>query len=118
MTEMDIQAAVMIAVGSLPGVRLWRNNTGSAWQGEVIEQKRGQITLAWPRRIEFGLCVGSSDLIGHIGSRFLAMEVKTEDGATTPEQKRFLAHITAAGGLAGIVRSPDDAKRLIGKNNV
>ena len=110
-SEQTIQQRIRLACSCGP-VRLWRNNTGK------LRDERGQL-------VTFGLCPGSSDLIGyrtitigpeHVGldvAVFAAVEVKAERGRPTPEQAAFLDHITAAGGLAGIARSVEDAHQIL-----
>ena len=110
-TEQQIQQRIRLACSRGP-VRLWRNNTGR------LRDERGQL-------VTFGLCPGSADLIGYrsvtitpdmVGQTvavFAAVEVKAQRGRPTPEQTSFLEHITAAGGLAGIARSVEDAQRLL-----
>ena len=92
--------------------RLFRNNTGA------LKDANG-------RPIFFGLCKGSSDLIGwktieikseDVGKKvavFCAIEVKDKAKAT-PLHRRFLEVVSEAGGFAGIARSVNDAKRIIG----
>lgn len=89
-------------------------------------------TLDKKRKVRAGLLAdGSSDLIGFkrvkvtqdmIGQTiavFLAVEVKTEATAKTkktyaaPEQKDFIAFVREAGGIAGVARSPEDAKKIV-----
>lgn len=48
---------------------------------------------------------GVSDILGIIQGRFLAIEVKSEAGRLTPEQRVFLAHINTEGGIAFCSRS-------------
>lgn len=98
MREADIQNAVRLAVGSLPDVRVWRNNTGS------LKDSRGVA-------IRFGLAVGSADLVGVIAptGRFFALEIKTDKGRTTPEQDRWLEVVRRFGGFACVVRSAEEA---------
>lgn len=74
--------------------------------------------------MRYGLCKGSSDLIGyttitigpeHIGQQlavFTAIEVK-DRGVPTPEQLHFITQVKAAGGLAGVARSVDEALAII-----
>jgi hypothetical protein len=75
--------------------------------------------------VRYGLCKGSSDLIGWrsttitpemVGQQlavFTAIEVK-DRGTPTPEQLHFIAQVQAAGGLAGVARSVDEAKAILG----
>ena len=100
MREQDIQRLIMLAL-SEAGCLIWRNNTG------VLKNAAGIP-------IRFGLCVGSSDLIGIApGGRFLAVEIKTPKGKATPEQLRFIEAVRARGGIAGIARSPAEALALL-----
>ena len=116
MSEQAIQQRIRLACSRGP-TRLWRNNTGR------LRDERGQL-------VTFGLCPGSADLIGYrsvvvtpdmVGQQlavFAAVEVKTPTGRPTPEQTTFLEHVAAAGGLAGIARSVEDAEALLGGNPV
>ena len=91
-SESEIQAIIQLAIGSLPGVRVFRTTVGIAWQGVVLEQSRDTVLLGNPRFNRFGLCLGSADLIGwrslliepeHLGIRLahmLSVEVKTRRG--------------------------------------
>ena len=111
MSEQQIQQRIRLAL-SKGTTRLWRNNTG------CLRDERGQL-------VRFGLCPGSSDLIGYrtvtitpdmVGQQvavFAAVEVKAPRGRPTQEQTAFLEHITAAGGIAGIARSVEEAAGLL-----
>jgi hypothetical protein len=110
-SEQEIQQRIRLELSRGP-VRLWRNNTGA------LRDARGQL-------IRFGLCEGSSDLIGYrsvevtadmVGQRLavlVAIEVKAPNGRVTPAQTAFLEHLSGAGAMAGIARSVDDAHRIV-----
>ena len=95
--EAYVQNKIRLAVGS-GNVRLFRNNTGA------LMDQQGRL-------VKFGLCMGSSDLIGFktititpdmVGSKiavFSAIEVK-DKGKATDDQKKFINIIKKAGGLA------------------
>jgi hypothetical protein len=86
----------MVALSEL-GCTVWRNNTGA------LPDKTGRI-------IRFGLCKGSSDIIGICpDGKFLAIECKNAVGRVTPDQKRFIAAVIAKGGRAGIARNGKEA---------
>jgi hypothetical protein len=98
---------------------LFRNNTGTAYQGKrAVINSRPIITE--PRQIIFGLCVGSSDLIGWtesivtpemVGQKiaiFTAVEVKNEKGKASKEQLKFLKAVRNAGGIARLTRYIDN----------
>lgn len=107
-----------------PNVRLFRNNVGTGWQG-IGHPNGTQITLKNYRPIQFGLCVGSSDLIGFktveitpemVGQKlavFVAVEVKTATGKASKVQKQFINTVQKMGGFAAICRTVDDAIELL-----
>lgn len=98
-SEANIQNAILIAL-SEAGCLVWRQNTGA------YKDKTGRV-------IRYGLCVGSSDIIGLTPSgQFLAVEVKTKTGRIRPEQQRFIDAVNRAGGRAGVARSVEDALKI------
>lgn len=111
MGETAIQKAVMLAIGSQPNTRIFRNNCG------VAHHKDGS-------RVVYGLCPGSSDLIGwrtititadmvgHKFAQFTAIEVKTATGRISQQQDNFIRVINSAGGLAAVIRSPAEAAAM------
>jgi hypothetical protein len=110
-TEQQTQQAIRLQLSRGP-VRLWRNNTG------LLYDRQG-------RPVSFGLCKGSSDLIGfrtitigpeHVGQQlavFAAVEVKSQRGRATPEQKAFIDLVQGMGGFAGIAHSVEDAAGIL-----
>ena len=111
MSEQELQLRIRLELGRGP-VRLWRNNVGA------LRDQRGRL-------VSYGLCPGSSDLIGlrrlrvapeHLGQElavFCALEIKSQRGRPTAEQQRFLALVQAMGGLAGVIRTPEEARALL-----
>jgi hypothetical protein len=109
-SEMAVLRRILDACCRGP-VRLFRNNVGA------LEDKTGRI-------VRYGLCKGSSDLIGWhtveitpdmVGQRvavFVALEVK-DKGRLTQEQATFLEVVRRAGGIAAEVRSVDDAEAAL-----
>jgi hypothetical protein len=110
-TEQDLQQQIRLQLG-IGHIRLWRNNCG------VLPDRQG-------RPVRFGLCPGSSDLIGlrtvtvtpeMVGQRlavFAAVEVKAPRGKLTEQQGHFLAAVERMGGLAGVARSVEDAAAIL-----
>lgn len=97
--EAQVQREILAALGARPDVRIFRNDVGRA-----IDPRSGA-------HLAFGLCVGSSDLIGLVAphGRFLALEVKSQTGQPTPAQSAFIAMVNAMGGVGRVVRSVDEA---------
>jgi uncharacterized FAD-dependent dehydrogenase len=52
--------------------------------------------------------------VGQTVAVFAAVEVKTNTGRATRDQQAFVKHVQAAGGIAGIARSVDEARALLG----
>ena len=102
MREQEIQNHIRLAIGSLPDVRIWRNNTGR------LTDKRGIP-------VSFGLAVGSADLVGLLAphGRLLSLEVKTAKGKTTQAQDDWADIVRQFGGFACTVRSTQDALEAI-----
>lgn len=98
-SEANLQREIMLAL-SRAGCLVWRNNTGA-------------LTDATGRLVRYGLCKGSSDLIGMTPcGKFLAIEVKSARGRVTPEQERFIAAVLAKGGRAGVARSVKESLEI------
>lgn len=138
-SEHRIQAEVLVEVTSLPDVMAWRNNTGTAWQGQrlprapgaMVKVERGMVILAEARPISFGL-EGSGDIIGsqlldadriramlqrhgdalRIGQAF-ALELKAARGRLEESQPKFARAWQRAGGLYGVPRSVEEALRVL-----
>ena len=112
MKEQPLHKRIMLA-SSRGSARLWRNNVGA------LQDKEG-------RWVKYGIAnPGGSDLIGfrtitvlpeHVGMRiaiFTALEVKQKSGRIRPEQQVFIDLVKSKGGIAGVVRSVEEAERLL-----
>lgn len=111
--ETKIQNSILIAL-SQAGCTVWRVETAGAWVGRQIHKDGNTVTLANARMFTTGLCKGGSDILGIApNGAFLAVEVKTKTGRVSPEQQRFINAVRAAGGIAGVARSVEDALELI-----
>lgn len=127
MTEAATKRRIMLDVGR-GDVRLFNNPRGIGWMGKVLRQTADTVTLLHPRRVDFGLHAGASDLIGFrsvtitpdmVGQTvavFAAVEVKAPGGKhpVSDEQRTFIEAVTRAGGLAGVARSPEQARLILG----
>jgi hypothetical protein len=151
-TESEIQNGILERFGREPDVTLWRNNTGVA-QSEVVTRAHLERLLSFlavpynpanqdrarhlikslleerPRFTPYGLCVGSSDIIGIVEKRFvpedligrrlvvtgvtLALEVKKPGRKPTKEQQLFLDLVNRRGGVGACVHSEDEAQFAI-----
>lgn len=118
-SESAILKATLLRASQL-GLRLFRNQVGAGVAGVILREVEPGVFLVRGRRVTMGLCTGSSDLIGWkpitimsdmIGSKvacFVALEIKSASGRPTPEQNNFMDRVREAGGIAAIVRAPED----------
>lgn len=112
----------------------FRANVGTGWQGrgkpirpaktmQVIVQK-GDIVLRQARPFSTGLPAGFSDvfglvpvvitadMVGQTVAVFTALEVKDKAKASD-EQSNFIKAVNDNGGRGGVVRSVEDAFRIV-----
>ena len=62
--------------------------------------------------------LGVADILGCIGGRFLAIEVKSQTGRLSDHQKQFLLEVLAHGGIAFMARSIEDVEENLTKAGV
>jgi hypothetical protein len=99
-SESLLQDQIRLALGAVPGLCLWRNNSG-------VAEMRGY-------KVKFGVGnPGGADLIGLWNGRFTAVEIKTPTGRQSPAQRLFQKLVEAKGGEYVILRSVDEAKAWI-----
>lgn len=133
--ETNIVRRILLKLGVDPSIRLFRNNTGSAWIGKSAKfNKRqsviveaGDVLVQQGRFFNAGLCLGSSDLIGFktveitpemVGKKiavFSGVEVKTKTGKTSKEQIAFINMINKNGGIGFVATDEDEALEFINR---
>lgn len=105
-SEAEILRAILQLLRRHPKVALcWRQNSGTFQE----RNRDGSV-----RYIRANTQRGMSDIMGAMmDGRTLAIEVKSRTGRMRPGQEEFLQQIRAAGGVAGVCRSVEDAVRLL-----
>ena len=113
-TEKDVERTLILHASQC-GSTMFKNNTGK------LRDERGNI-------VTFGLCKGSSDLIGWtpitvtpdmVGKKiavFTAIEVKLNKNGkykATEDQKRFISAVLNNGGFAGVADCKKDLEDII-----
>lgn len=126
MRESRIVAETLVELSALPGVRVWRMNTGVGAGWGVIQQalqaardRDIAAVLAILRRcrpVQFGI-KGQADVTGVApGGRRLEVELKTGKGKQRPEQATYEKVIRDHGGIYILARSAAEAKeKLMGE---
>lgn len=113
-TEKDVERTLILHASQC-GSTIFKNNVGK------LRDERGNI-------VTFGLCKGSSDLIGWtpitvttdmVGKKiavFTAIEVKLNKNGkykATNDQKRFISAVLNNGGFAGVADCKKDLEDII-----
>jgi len=135
-SESQIQHDIRLALGCEPDLTLYRNETGAHDAGGTSRPYLQRILRCLVRNdvpaaisliraqlqcrrklIKYGLCNGSSDLIGILAphGRLIALEVKTASGRLTTDQSMFLELVRRHGGFAAVVRSVPEAQAALAR---
>jgi hypothetical protein len=128
--EGKIKAEVRKALGRVKGLKIFNNPVGQGWIGDAIPFKLSgmghAMLIQHAQKLSFGLIKGSGDLIGWksvtvtpdmVGKKvaiFTSIEVKTDKGRMSAPQLVWKTNVIEAGGIATVVRSPDEAVKLLG----
>ena len=128
MTEQALQQHILAAIGSLPGVLVWRQNVGkapSAWQrlpawleawirtSGFDVAGHGPLHISGGRLVQYG-ATGQADILCVCRGRLLAIEVKTAKGRQSLAQVAWQRALEAAGGVYVVARSVDDTVAAVG----
>lgn len=105
MSEAQIQRAILLAIGAIPGLIVLRNSVGVArYTGDD-----GRTAT-----VRYGLGVGSPDLVCLHAGRCFGLEVKRPGERPTPEQVQcHAAWERVAGVRTWVVTSVDEAKSAV-----
>jgi hypothetical protein len=97
--ETTVGRAIRARLNTMPGVRIWRNNTGFASKEKVV----------------YGLATGSADYIGMIDGMFFSLEVKThrKGSKLQPDQVLWAETVNRLGGFAACARDEDEAEAIV-----
>lgn len=125
MEESSVSKLIQLALGSIRGLTLFRNNVGMGWTGKMTKVG-DKVVLENARPLHAGLFKGSSDLIGWktvvvtpamLGKKvaiFTAIEVKrNKKGTASPEQVHFIETVRESGGIAGVAFDDESAKSIV-----
>lgn len=103
--EKDIEKSILQYLEFVPGCFAWKSNTVGIFDPvrKVYRKQKNKYAIN-----------GVADILGIYKGKFIALEVKSRTGKPSQEQKIFLENIERNGGIAGIVRSVDDARKVLG----
>lgn len=123
-SEIEVQTDTRIALSN-GDTRLFRQQTGHFWQGEVTRLRDGSILLKNPRMVVSGF-EGWPDLGGWVSvvvtPEMVGMKIavaaqvemkRPRGGKKGTQQKAFIAMACAMGVRAGFARSVDEAKKIL-----
>ena len=117
--ESDVVHKIMLALSPLR-CTTFKNVRGLFWTLDKRSKVRaGLLADGSSDLIGFKRVMITQDMVGQTVAVFLAIEVKTDKTEKTDktyasrEQKDFIEFVKEAGGIAGVARSADDAKKII-----
>jgi len=139
MKESRVWQEMLLKAARIPSavVRIMRNNVGTGWAGnrviKITPNNRhdvwlnpGDVVVRNARPLRAGLAVGSGDgigwssvtitpeMVGRTVAVFTSAETKkTTGGRVSTDQKQWFEQVRLAGGIAVIVRDPDDLERAV-----
>jgi hypothetical protein len=111
--ETHLLQLIRLALAEIPGVILWRNSIGYDTRAHCdygIQNPGGSDLIGFVT--ERAVLIEFNDIPSD-AARFLAIEVKTDTGVVSPEQRDFIALVRRHGGIAGVARSVADAKDIV-----
>lgn len=130
MAETETLKQVLLKLGAKSWLRIWRNNTGQAWNGTRISLKKGSrvvdsmgriitvgvndVLIKNAHPVNFGL-KGSGDIAGIIRPSGTVLYIETKYGRykQTEQQKRFEKMIQEMGGIYIVARDPEMVEQQI-----
>lgn len=120
--ETPLMKKMLLKIGGMPGIRIFRNNVGLGYQGAIESIKHPvRVTIKNFRCIKFGLLKGSGDFVGWktvtvtpemVGKKiavFLSVEAKSETGKRSADQITWAENVQNSGGIAVFV---DDINKI------
>ncbi len=129
------QRSIWLSLGGI--CTLFRLNTGKGWISGLGPKGVSRLTdgsvlikAARPIPLGFGAPNGDTitgacdlpgwtcivitqDMVGHKIAAFTSIECKSDKGKATPEQNNWMTQVIKAGGIAGVVSTPEQAKAII-----
>ena len=108
-SERRIQSEILLAVGSRPGVRLWRQQCGRV---PVLDPRDVRRALTLGLRVRYMQLAppGAADLCGLMADgRMLQVECKSPTGRVRPEQTKWREIIEKYRGIYILARSAEEA---------
>lgn len=131
MSEADIMRRLQVAASKF-GARLFRQNIGLAWiglaekgfPGRRVTLNAGDVVVRKARPFHAGVTgmsdlggwvpvVITPDMVGSTIAVYVQVEVKTDTGRASSEQRAWINAVKAAGGRAGVARNDDDLSEIL-----
>jgi hypothetical protein len=102
MRENEIESKILTCLSRLGVGFFWKNVSAGYFDGKRFRKHASPFAIN-----------GTSDILGVCNGRFVAIEVKTETGKTSPHQDAFLKRVTVDGGICGVARNLSEALSVV-----
>jgi len=105
--ESTIETEILTYLNIMPGIFAWKNKTMGVYDPvrKVFRKSNSKFT---PN--------GVPDILGVCNGKFIAIEVKTEKGIVSNDQKKFIKQLEEHGAYTLIARSLQDAREWFNTN--
>lgn len=107
-SEAQILRDVLVAVSAIPGVVVWRQNSGLYYTPDGRGGWR-RVRAAIPGAADITGLIRGDHWDGHRSGRRLEIECKTRAGRQSEDQRAFQRMVEAHGGLYVLARSAEEA---------
>ena len=101
MLELEIETRILDWLAASGLGFFWKNTSGGFHDGKKWRVHQSPFAIR-----------GTSDILGIVNGKFIALEVKTENGRPTSEQMAFIRRVRECGGLASVVKSLHQTEEL------
>jgi penicillin-binding protein-related factor A (putative recombinase) len=108
--EKTIETAILIYLNFLPECFAWKNNSTGVFDPVKKKYRNNKNKF---------VINGVSDILGIYKGKLLAIEVKRlKSDKPSEDQVKFLERVKKLGGISGVARSIDDAKKIINDGGI
>lgn len=101
-SEAQIENEILTYLAKIKGAFFWKNVSTGFFDGKSFRKQTSPFAIN-----------GVADILGIINGRLVAFEVKTKQGRLSPAQEAYLDKVMRLGGVSGVVRSCEDAHRIL-----
>lgn len=105
--ETVIEADILTYLNVMPNMFAWKNKTMGVYDPVIKAYRKSNNKHVYK---------GVPDIIGVCNGKFIAIEVKTEKGVVSKDQKKFIERLSNHGARVLVARSLSDVRKWFKEN--